>query len=210
VFLLKLWRYFTAAILHWCVAGGFEWLAGVSKKYIIILKILHSKLKQRKSSRKCVEMMRLLFEIIWFREQKVFNHNIFNIVLLAVLFWLILWSQASKFINILYHEYGQNCIIDNERGGNVVPLSCNCYIYYLCSIKICIPDCILAIIFHDVNIVSQLRQPGSIWVPKQNQLKYHCFFFYPDWLILYIQQKATYKNSHTSTFQQMNVHIAQS
>lgn len=50
---------FTAAILHWRVAGGFEWLAGVSKKNIIILKILHSELKQRKSSRKCVEMMRL-------------------------------------------------------------------------------------------------------------------------------------------------------
>ena len=127
-------------------------------------------------------------------------------MLLAVLFWLILWSQASKFINILYHEYGQNCIINNERGGNVVPLSCNCYIYYLCSIKICFSDCILAIIFHDVNIVSQ--QPGSIWVPRQNQLKDHCFFL--PRLINSIHPAESYLQEQSYIYLSANVHIAQS
>lgn len=61
-------------------------------------------------------------------EQSIFNNSIFNIALLAAPLWLIMWSQSSEFNNIIYQEYGQNVIIDNESGGNVFLLSCNCYI----------------------------------------------------------------------------------
>lgn len=73
-----------------------------------------------------------------------FNHSIFNIELLVALFWLILWSQAREFIQMFHQEYGQNVIIDNERGGNVVLLSYSCNIYYQYTIKNSFPDCILA------------------------------------------------------------------
>jgi hypothetical protein len=45
-----------------------------------------------------------------------FSHSIFNIELfwLVALFWLILWYQASEFIQMFHQEYGQNVIIDNE------------------------------------------------------------------------------------------------
>lgn len=83
----------------------------------------------------------------------IFNFSsmtVFSIKLLAVLIWLILWSQTSEFINILHQECGQN--VDNERGGNVVPLSYNCNIYYQHSIKNSFPDSILAINFCNTNI----------------------------------------------------------
>jgi hypothetical protein len=45
-----------------------------------------------------------------------------------------LWSQSSE-LNILHREYGQNVIIDNGKGGTIVPLSYHLYIYYQYRIK---------------------------------------------------------------------------
>lgn len=96
----------------------------------------------------------------------IFNFSsmtVFSIKLLAVLIWLILWSQTSEFINILHQECGQNVIIDNERGGNVVPLSYNCNIYYQHSIKI-VFQILFGLLFFAMQILGCDRQPGPIWV----------------------------------------------
>lgn len=137
-------------------------------------KTLQSELKQLKLCRRCVELiMNLLTCFICFTSETIFSITEFSYLeLLAGLLSGFGWFCGLKSVSLLtffINNIGKLELLTMENGGNVVPLSYNCYIYYQYSILNSFPDCIFATTTTkwDANIGLRLRKFGS----RDNQLR---------------------------------------